>query len=538
MKRRLRTIGGVLKQNPRRWLNIIALVAILLVAVCLRLYQFPYYPEGLNQDESSAAYESYSLLTTGKDRWGEPWPIYFTGWGSGQNVLLSYLSMPFIALFGLSPLGIRIVPMVLALLTILLLFYAVRKWHGTRVALIATLIIAVSPWHVLLSRWAIESNILPFFLMLGVAALTYVFHAKRHPWVILLAVLPFSLALYAYGISVVVVPVLLVGIAIFFRRFWLPQWKWWIGAMLLAASIAAPFALFTVKNYITHTNYGFESHMPFSVPLLPESRLGQVRGDLTYSSRYINGDPSYNVFLLVPHALNDGMVYDNVGANPPLPVVVLLLGLAGIGYSTWRAFRTKGREVSIFYIWCIAALPIFSLAAVNAIQINALFIPLIVLASIGLIETTKRIQWRYLRISFFAIVCAAIVVQGLLVYKEYLSPANDSKMATNYRPGFKLAFSEADKVAQGAPVYVSSEFMLNYVQYLFYSNIPPIEYQESASTYANPDYKNYYFSEKRIPKNEVYYSIRPDGGIRPCRGQEILYTTPDAIVVVRCSSRS
>ncbi|MGH7534310.1 MAG: glycosyltransferase family 39 protein, partial [Gemmatimonadales bacterium] len=87
-----------------------SLVAVLLIGlgVGLRLYLFPVVPPGLNQDEAAAAYEAYSLLQTGQDRWGNRLPPYFPAWGSGQSVLLSYLTAPFLALFGLSIAAVRL----------------------------------------------------------------------------------------------------------------------------------------------------------------------------------------------------------------------------------------------------------------------------------------------------------------------------------------------------------------------------------------------------------------------------------------------
>ncbi len=187
----------------------LALATILAIGAGLRLYAFPRIPNGLNQDELSAAYESFSLLSRGTDRWGYQWPAYFLSWGSGQNVLQSYLEIPAVRIFGLSPLGVRIVPLLFGLATITLLYIYVRRLYGPRPALLATFVLAISPWHVMLSRWALESNLLPFFLLLGATWLEKALRpggCRLRP----LSLLPFALALYAYGISeLVILPFLL-----------------------------------------------------------------------------------------------------------------------------------------------------------------------------------------------------------------------------------------------------------------------------------------------------------------------------------------
>jgi len=85
----------------RAWVTALALIVL---GCVLRLAALGAVPCGLNQDEASAGYEAWALLQSGVDRCGKAWPVLFVSWGSGQNVLMSYLAMPFVALLGLSPL--------------------------------------------------------------------------------------------------------------------------------------------------------------------------------------------------------------------------------------------------------------------------------------------------------------------------------------------------------------------------------------------------------------------------------------------------
>src|SRR4051812_45596366 len=94
------------------------LVFLLLLGTAARIYKFPSLPAGLHQDEISEAYESYSILHSGADRWGYHLPAYFVSWGSGQNVLQSYLSIPVIAVTGLTRVGARLAPLLCGLGTL------------------------------------------------------------------------------------------------------------------------------------------------------------------------------------------------------------------------------------------------------------------------------------------------------------------------------------------------------------------------------------------------------------------------------------
>src|SRR5687768_5089255 len=113
----------------------ILVILVLLAGILIRVIRFPAIPPGLNVDEAVSAYEAFSLLETGNDKWGHAYPAYFSGWGSGQNVLLAYLTMPFIKIFGLNILSARMPALLLGLLT-LPLFYLCLRPIGRFAALI------------------------------------------------------------------------------------------------------------------------------------------------------------------------------------------------------------------------------------------------------------------------------------------------------------------------------------------------------------------------------------------------------------------
>jgi len=149
--------------SHRTWL-----CAALVAGCLLRIWEWNSLPPPIWGDEAGSAYEAYSLLETGKDKWGNPWPVYFPAWGSGQSTLHAFLSIPLIALFGLNAWTARILGLLLALLTLPLLYATVRMALGRAVALLSLWLLALSPWHVMLSRWSLDCNLLPFFVLLGV----------------------------------------------------------------------------------------------------------------------------------------------------------------------------------------------------------------------------------------------------------------------------------------------------------------------------------------------------------------------------------
>ena len=96
----------------RRRYRIIA-AAVLALGCAARLIALASLPAGLNQDEASALYDAWAILNYGVDRNMNRLPVLLVSWGSGQNALLSYLALPFIALLGPTVWALRL-PMALS----------------------------------------------------------------------------------------------------------------------------------------------------------------------------------------------------------------------------------------------------------------------------------------------------------------------------------------------------------------------------------------------------------------------------------------
>ena len=187
--------------------ELLLVVLILAIGIGLRLFELGALPYGLNQDEASAGYDAWALLNYGVDRNGNTWPVLFESWGSGQNVLMSYLAMPFIALFGLTPFAVRLPNAIAGCLTLIVFWRFSREVRGKAFGILALFILAINPWHIMMSRWALESNQLPFWLILGIW-LTVV--SERRPCALFGAAISFGLALYAYGTAFFFLPLFLI----------------------------------------------------------------------------------------------------------------------------------------------------------------------------------------------------------------------------------------------------------------------------------------------------------------------------------------
>ena len=143
---------------------------ILILGVFARVWKFNQVPPGLHQDEASIGLEAYDLLHFGVDRNGNSFPVNFTSWGDGMDALYGYVLIPFMTM-GLTPFTTRLPILLSSLLTLPLVYFIAKKTLGQSFALLSMLLLAISPWHIMMSRWGINENILPLVFVLGYACL-------------------------------------------------------------------------------------------------------------------------------------------------------------------------------------------------------------------------------------------------------------------------------------------------------------------------------------------------------------------------------
>jgi hypothetical protein len=465
------------------------LIMLLLLGSGLRLYKFPSVPIGLHQDEISAAYESYCLLHTGADRWGYHLPVYFLSWGSGQNVLQSYLSIPVIAVTGLTPTGARFIPVICGLMTLPLFFFTMRRWHGEVAAFTGLLILAVCPWQVMYSRFGVEYSALPFFFLLGIWWFGKALESES-TWVIVLSLLPFDLVLYTYGITILILPAMFVLLFFIGFRQILREPAKWAAAFALFAVGSLPICLFTVKNYVTKTNYSWEHWLPFSVPLLPVTRLSEVLTETRGVS------PLHFNLVYFLRGMSPNSEWFTVPGLGPLPLVVLWLALLGAALQVWRTFRSR-RIDDPFFAWLLACIPLLPMVPLNPSRGEALCIPIMAMAAVGfarLFEAKPQPVYRGVVAGVLLLLLAAPT--GRFIHR-YFGRVYVDAVRPSFYPELPAAMREVQqRMGPGTGVYISDQITMNYLQTLFYMRIDPKVFQASGATYDHPDFGPYRFSRE------------------------------------------
>lgn len=194
----------------------IALFLIVALAFFLRFYKVTEIPPALNWDEVSIGYNAYSILKTGKDEWNQPFPIHFKAYGEYKLPLQIYASIPGIYFFGLNELGVRITPVIYGTLTVLVMFFGGSILFKSRLAgLISAFLLAVSPWHIHLTRASFESSLATFLVTIGIWFLVKGF--KDQKW-FAISMVPFALSVFTYNSARIFTPLFLLATLLLYRK--------------------------------------------------------------------------------------------------------------------------------------------------------------------------------------------------------------------------------------------------------------------------------------------------------------------------------
>jgi len=190
----------------------------LLVLICAfflitRVYKIAEIPPSLYWDEASIGYNAYSIAETGKDEWGESFPLHFRAFGEFKLPVYIYSVVPFVKIFGLNEFSVRF-PSVLFSLGIVILTYILAKKlsNNAFVGLFSSFFITISPWFFIFSRTGYEAMAGLMFYLLAI----YFFRDyNKNIWYILLSVLGFILSAYSYNSFRIIAPLTILILVLF-----------------------------------------------------------------------------------------------------------------------------------------------------------------------------------------------------------------------------------------------------------------------------------------------------------------------------------
>lgn len=144
------------------------LVTLLFFTVFLRFYQLGAVPEGLNIDEASYGYDALSIKETGKDQWGNKFPVFLKSYGDYKPSGQSYTISLFLNFIDLNTLATRLPSAISGTITLLGLYLILSLiTKNTNHKLFLLIVFSASPWSFGISRLFYETNLALMFFVFG-----------------------------------------------------------------------------------------------------------------------------------------------------------------------------------------------------------------------------------------------------------------------------------------------------------------------------------------------------------------------------------
>lgn len=307
----------------------LALLAVLIVALFLRVYRLDSVPFGWHPDEAVYALYARDILA------GRSFPIFFASW-TGREVMYSYLQAGAFGLLGDSMFTARLVSAFIGMLTVVGTYALGRRMFNRRVGLFASALIAVSLLHVIDSRNGYRAVIQP---LIQLPVLIFLFQGLRstpgqsrfywHRFV--LAGVFLGLTQYTYSASRFF-PVLVLCIVALGWIFTRPQiTRHGRGLLLMfgvALAVFAPLLWYFLHNW--DAVFGRASDLSVFASQWAQGQpwqrlLESVRDTLGMFT--VRGDPNYRF---------------NLADQPVFGVVEGALFWAGLFLCLWRAIKLRG----------------------------------------------------------------------------------------------------------------------------------------------------------------------------------------------------
>lgn len=263
-------MNAILKQTFNVKKTSILLALILILSIFLRLWKLNSLPVSLFGDEVDVGYHAYSLLKTGKDYLGNLPIFYVHSIADKKAPLYSYIVVPTVGFFGITPIGVRLPAVIFGVLGILLIFLITRILVNESVGLIAALMLTLSPWHIQFSRGGLEHTLMLSLFLAGVYFLLRSFSRNR---LLLFSSLCFALTPYAYHAAKIFLPLILfVILAIWFKEIKKISRKYLVISFSILSIVSGPIM---ISSFFGSSAERFDSLSIFNNPI----NIGEIGVD-------------------------------------------------------------------------------------------------------------------------------------------------------------------------------------------------------------------------------------------------------------------
>lgn len=476
------------------------LISIFCLGLFLRLFNLNNFPVGFHIDEASLGYNGYSISLTGKDDNGTKFPLYIDMFGDNRPAGYHYLTIIPIKMFGLTEFATRFPGAIFGALTIFAFYFLVYTiFENKKISLVAAILLAIAPWHIVLSRASAEAIVALFFILAGFGLTFHGFKKGEKRWVFS-GVLFLSISFFFYHAPRLFVPLLfLVFLGLLFlirKSYKINIWASLVGSALFLAIVTAFLILLIPGGTGRFSQVNIFNSFETNFQLQQQIKEDTVANDNFLFSRIVHNKITNLGYIFANNYLEyfSGEFLFTKGGLPawynvPRMGLLYLLELPFLLIGLFALIKSKNTFHKIPLVWLLVAPVVAAITYDDIPNINravVMFPMFHIIASAGLLHASEKVSERkkvFLYMGFFAL----LFLNSVYFLHQYYVNAKTSKPW--YRNnGFPQMMGQVKKVYDQYDVIVMSKYQGGiYPLVLFYMQFDPREYQKAGSP-KNKDY--------------------------------------------------
>ena len=470
----------------------IILIIIVILAAFLRFYQLGNNPPSLTWDEVAWGYNAYSLGIDGRDEFGRFLPFnYLESFGDFKPPMYAYLDIIPIKIFGLNEFAVRFPSALFGLLTVLITYFLTKRiFFDSKskelYALFSALFLAISPWHIMLSRAAFEANIATFFLAGGIWLFLKGVQEKK--WYVVISIIFFVFSIYTFNTARIVVPILVLFLGILFRKKLIENKKQTFVAVIVGVLLVLPILGFL---FSPQASLRFREVNIFSDPKVIEIANQEIANDdNTFWSKILhNRRFAYGVSYLRHYFdnFNPSFLFIKGDGNPKFSTQdvgqMYLWDLPFFIIGIFLIFRKKEGNWWLVPVWLMVGIIPAATAreTPHALRIEATLPTFQVLTAYGFSQflfITKKMKHFKMLVAFLGFLLFANFFYFFRNYYVHYPYEFSGEWQYGYKDSIEYVKSVRNSYDK---VYITNELGRPYIYYLFYTKTDPSIFRERSS---------------------------------------------------------
>ena len=393
---------------------------------------------------------------------------------------------------------------ILGCISLIIMYLLLNKISNKKIATIGLAFFTICPWHIMKSRWGLESNLFPDLILIFIYLLIKGLEDKNQ----ILYYLSFAIAgitAYAYGTSYYFLPVFIIPLLIILVKKQKITIKQAIYSVIIVGIVSLPIILYVIINTLNLN----QINLPFvTIPKLEVNRYKELTAIFSsdfFASSISNFIESMKILIIQ----TDGLPWNSIYPFGTIYLFSTFFTIIGVIDSFRKDKLVEIKYNYIFNIWFIVSIILTFICEPNINRLNIIMIPIIYYTIIGIYLVVNNRKKVAIRIDVLYVISFGLFI------KKYFSE-NCDEYGT-FESDLEEVIQYVDKI-ENKDIYITNKIKSSYMYTLFYTQydtrefVDTVEYENKYVEFREVNsFGKYHFEKIRnLETNDKAYVIRKE----------------------------